>query len=198
MKSHIKFQFIQWLITMMVAIVPFVTDAQTNNKNDAQDRNDVKFTDAGDANLLVDAFSSGMMEIKLAESIKSRTVVEDVKKIAATMISAHTDMNNQIRQIAANKKISLPTELTKAQANDLDAFNKRSAVDVNEEYSDLLVASHKKSVDLFEKGSKAEDADIRALFVKGLPVVREHLNMATELNQKMNKMEQEQRRSDMN
>jgi putative membrane protein len=198
MKHPIRFNLTQWLITIMIAFVPFVSDAQTNTKKDAQDRNETKFADAGDANLLVEAFSSGMMEIKLAESIKSRTVIEDVKKISSTMIAAHTDMNNQIRQLAAAKKISLPTELTKAQADDLEAFNKKSAVDVNEEYVDLLVASHKKSVDLYEKGTKAEDADIRALFVKGLPVVKEHLSMATSLNEKMNKMDQEQRRSDSN
>ncbi len=188
----------QWLISLLIAVVPFVINAQTNNKKDAQDRNEVKFADASDANLLVDAFSSGMMEIRLAESIKARTVMEDVKKIAATMISTHTDMNNRIRQIATNKKISLPTELTKSQADDLEAFNKKSAVDVNEEYVDMLVASHKKSVDLYEKGTKAEDADIRALFVKGLPIVREHLQMATSLDEKMNQMDKEQRRSDMN
>ena len=196
MKSPFKLQ-VQWLITIMIAIVPFVLNAQTNNKKDAQDRNETKMADASDANLLVDAYSSGMLEIKMAESIKGRTVMEEVKNISTTMIAAHTDMNNQIRKIAASKKISLPTELTKGQADDLEAFNKRSAVDVNEEYVDLLVASHKKSVDLFEKGSKAEDPEIRAFFMNGLPTVREHLQMAQNLDEKMNSLDKEQRKSDM-
>jgi hypothetical protein len=69
---------------------------------------------------------------------------------------------------------------------------------VNDECSEMLIASHKKSIDLFEKGIKANDPDISALFAKGLPVVKEHLVMAENLHDSIEKQEHEQRKSDSN
>ncbi len=198
MKNLFKVNSFHYITLVLFAALTYTANAQTNTKNEAQENNEAKFLDADDSKLLVDAYSSGMLEIKLAESIKTRTVMDEIKTLAGTIIATHTDINKQIRELATKNKISLPTQLTKAQQNDVDNFNNQSAVDVNEEYVDLLVTSHKKSLDLFEKGTEADDTDIRALFVKGLPTIREHHDMANNLNDNMKKQDQEQRKSDTN
>lgn len=56
---------------------------------------------------------------------------------------------------------------------------------------------HKKSIELFEKGSKATDLDIRDIFISGLPKIRSHYDMVQNTRQKMKDQKESQRKSGM-
>jgi putative membrane protein len=205
MKNLIKINSLSWMFMSAVTLLSVSAYAQstttqtttttTTSKTTATDN---KAEASTDANMLVEAYSSGMSEIKLAENVKARTVSDEVKTMAGTMITAHTELNNQIRALASTRKVTLPSELSKMQQAEIDILSKKSGMDLDDKYVDMLVSSHKKSVALYEKGSKAEDADIRTFFAENLPKVKEHLDMATDLKERMKVKESEERKSNMN
>jgi putative membrane protein len=192
MKNLLKLSFM-----MSIALISMTSMAQTNTKKDAQNRNEEKFDDASDAKLLVNAYASGMAEVNLAEAVKSKTASDEIKNTSAMVITDHTDLNNQVRALASKKRISLPTQLSTAQQNEIDAITKYTGMEMDEAYIEQLIASHKKSEMLYEKGTKAEDAEIRAYFEKALPKIKQHLEMVTALKENM-KTKDKEMKHDMN
>ncbi|MDQ3051677.1 MAG: DUF4142 domain-containing protein [Bacteroidota bacterium] len=163
---------------MSCLFLSFDSFAQTNTKKDAKEVNEDKFKNTKDADLLVEAYSSGMMEIRVAENVKGRTVSPELKELANRLEAEHNDLNNQILELAEKMSITLPAQLTEGQLKDVDNIAKKSGMDLDKAYIDMLVASHKKLEMLFEKGAKCEDSEISALFAAGLPRIKEHLEMA--------------------
>lgn len=67
-----------------------------------------------------------------------------------------------------------------------DKLSKLSGADFDREYMSLMVKDHTKDVKEFEDAStKAKDADLKAWASKTLPTLREHLQMARDINGKV-------------
>jgi putative membrane protein len=189
MKTLIKLYAIL-LVSVVTMVAPSCNreNSETNDKKDAESRNDQKFVkpDETDAKYVVDAYAAGMKEIRYSERVKDRLSNTDDKNFAETMITEHTAMNDKMRALASSKQISLPTELTQGEQNDLDDLMKKSGTDLDKAYLDGMIDDHKNAVDLFEKASsKATDEDIRNAFNDGLPKIRMHLQMAQSARDKI-------------
>lgn len=193
--QKLKFTCVLLLATTVFGVGSL--QAQTNTKKEADKRNEAKFENSDDADLLVKAYNSGMAEIKLADKMKTRAVSAEVKALASKMSQEHTEMNAKIKEVAAKKNISLPSQLTKDQTEDVTEVTKENATEIDMEYLDQLSDSHKKSIELFEKGSKAKDLDIRDIFISGLPKIRSHYDMVQNTRQKMKDQKEMQRKSGM-
>ncbi len=181
MKNLIKSSAIVGAGVMTCMFLSLNSFAQTNTQKDAKEVNEDKFKNTKDADLLVEAYSSGMMEIRVAENVQGRTVSPELKEMASRLVADHTEMNDQIRALAEKMNVTLPSQLNEAQLKDVDNIAKKSGTDLDRAYTEMLVASHKKSEMLFEKGAKCEDSEISALFAAGLPKIKEHLEMAMSL-----------------
>jgi putative membrane protein len=158
------------------------SDSETNTKKDAEERNEEMLNRTGeaDARYVVDAYADGMLEVQMAERVKDRLVSQEAKNVAEMMITEHTAMNNDMRALAEKKQISLPTQLTNMQQDDIDDVAEETGTDLDHAYTDKTVKMHKDAIDLFEKASnKANDAEIKSAFANGLPKLRSHLDMAT-------------------
>jgi putative membrane protein len=67
-----------------------------------------------------------------------------------------------------------------------DKLSKLSGADFDREYMSMMVKDHVKDVKEFEEASsKAKDADLKAWAAKTLPTLREHLQMARDVNSKV-------------
>ena len=75
--------------------------------------------------------------------------------------------------------------MMKAQATK-DKLSKLSGADFDRQYMEVMVKDHVKDVKEFEDAStKAKDADLKAWAAKTLPTLREHLQMARDVNSKV-------------
>jgi putative membrane protein len=72
--------------------------------------------------------------------------------------------------------VSLPAKEPK-----LDDKWMKAGKDLDEDYMEAMVSDHKDAVDLFEKATKSDDADIAAFAQKTLPTLQHHLDRAKEL-----------------
>ncbi|MDQ3110156.1 MAG: DUF4142 domain-containing protein [Bacteroidota bacterium] len=184
MNQLIKLSSIMLLATLALA-TPSCTrtdDSETNTEKDAEKRNEEKFVraDEVDARYVVDAYADGMLEIQLAERVKDRLTTQEAKNTATMMITAHTAMNNDMRALAEKHQISLPTQLTNMQQDDIDDVAEETGIDLDAAYTDKTVKMHKDAIDMCEKATnKVNDPEIKNAFATALPMLRTHLDMAT-------------------
>lgn len=164
-------------------------NAPEDTKAAAQEINDKNLegrTAEKNAQYAVDAYSAGLMEIELSKYVKDKTADAEVKELADKMISAHTQINSELKQIADQKNIMLAQGLSEEQQDKFNKAIKKEGMDLDEEYAEKLVSDHKDAVDLFEKASeKEEDPDFKNFFTKNVSEIKHHLVEAEELETKM-------------
>jgi len=130
-------------------------------------------------------------EMNLAEIDAGRLAIgkstsEDVKKFARHMIDDHVDANNQLKEVADLKGVSLPAAADEDHRKDLGRLSELKDAAFDRSYAAAMVADHKKAISLFEEHpNKGKDANVRAYAEKMLPTLRKHLEMAEALNRKL-------------
>jgi hypothetical protein len=69
----------------------------------------------------------------------------------------------------------------------VNKFNQLNGADFDKQFIDHMVQSHQKSVDLFDRQARqGEDAQVRAFAARTLPTLRQHLQMAKDLQTQLN------------
>jgi putative membrane protein len=135
---------------------------------------------------MTEAAKGGMAEVELSKMALPKLKDAAVKQFAQQMISEHTRANNELKALAAKKKVTLPTELDadhKATAADM---NSMSGADFDKDYVNAMVADHEKSVALFQsQASSGTDADAKAFAAKTLPTLQKHLDAIKAIQGKM-------------
>ena len=104
----------------------------------------------------------------------------------STSMSSQSDsMNKKTSSTDSGNMDRDQKAMMKAHAT-TDKLSKLSGADFDREYMDMMVKDHTKDVKEFEDAStKAKDADIKAWAAKTLPTLREHLQMARDVNSKV-------------
>lgn len=125
------------------------------------------------------AAEDGLYEVKLLADGQSKTTNAAIKKMAAHMQKAHEKLNMELADLTAKKGITIPTALEDGKVKDINQIMEKSGTDFDKSFVDELVDKHEKAIKLFEEtANEATDPDIKALFTKAIPELREHLDMA--------------------
>lgn len=167
--------------TLALSLNSCSNNSEGNTEKEADKRNEENLpnTMETDAKYVVDAYVDGMIEVRMAERVKDLLTTQEAKDVANMMITDHTALGNEMRAIATQKQISLPTELTKNQQDDIDDVAGETGIDMDKDYLDKAVSMHRDGIDLFEKAiEKVNDAEVKAVFSAGLPKLVHHLDMA--------------------
>ncbi|MDZ4077396.1 MULTISPECIES: DUF4142 domain-containing protein [Hydrocarboniphaga] len=129
------------------------------------------------------AASAGMFEIQASKLAQTKASDAQVKSYAEKMVSDHTEAAAKLEKLAAAKKVTLPTSLSKHHQMMLDRLNKDSAgADFDAAYKRQMIVSHKEAVSLFDQESKkGQDADVKAFAAETLPKLQNHGGMAHDL-----------------
>jgi putative membrane protein len=148
----------------------------------AEEQNDQKFSkaDEKDAQLIVDAWLGSSFEMRMADSAKKYVSTDEGKRLAGMLADAHANINSRIQQLAADKQITLPTDITDDQKKKIEAIKNNKAKDFDKDFAKAMVDKHEDAIKMYEKSANdATDADIKAYFTSTLPELRTHLDMAT-------------------
>jgi putative membrane protein len=152
----------------------------TNEKKlDAKDSTEVE----DDAKYAVEAANGGMLEVELGKLAQNKAISPVVMKFANMMVADHTKANNELKTLAASKKISLPTTLGEKFQKDYDDFSKMKREDFDKAYTDYMVKDHKEDIEEFKKeANDGKDPDLKAFASKHVPILKHHLLMAQQAN----------------
>src|SRR5262249_51808111 len=95
------------------------------------------------------------------------------------MVDDHSKANDELKTLAQNKNITLPTALDATDKATVDRLAKLNGESFDRAYMQAMVKDHQKDVNEFRTQSKSgKDADVKAWASKTLPTLEEHLKMA--------------------
>src|SRR5690554_4613679 len=164
-----------------------VEHAMEQNENRLDNRDATMGNQEDDADFAVKAADSGLAEVNASEVAQEKAQDQRVKDFAAMMIQDHTKANEELKTLAANKNITLPTAPGEPHLKNIADLNSYTGADFDREYMDLMVDDHQKAVSLFEDAAEdAEDAEIRAFAAKTLPSLEKHLEHAKTIRDALN------------
>jgi putative membrane protein len=151
----------------------------------ASDKGDAVVT-GGDLAFMNDAAPGGMAEVELGKMAASKAQNAEVKAFGQKMVEDHTKAGEELKQLAAQKKVMLPPDVLPAHKQLMEKLSKLSGAEFDEEYVAAMVEAHEKDVAAFENVSKtAADADVKAFATKTLPTLKMHLEMIKAMAGKM-------------
>lgn len=149
------------------------------------DKGDAVVT-GGDLAFMNDAAPGNMAEVELGKLAVSKAQNAEVKAFGQKMIEDHSKANDELKQLAAQKKVMLPPDVLPGQKQAMEKLSKMNGADFDKEYVKEMVEDHVKDVTAFENASKtAGDADVKAFATKTLPVLKMHLEMIKGIADKM-------------
>lgn len=151
----------------------------------ASDKGDSVVT-GGDLAFMNDAAPGGMAEVELGKMAASKAQNPEVKAFGQKMVADHTKANDELKEIAAQKKVKLSPDLLPTHKQLMEKLSKLSGADFDKEYVAAMVEAHEKDVAAFENVSKtAADADVKTFATKTLPTLKMHLEMIKAMADKM-------------
>lgn len=131
-----------------------------------------------DAEFSTQAAVGGMAEVELGKLALEKSTNSQVKEFATMMVSDHGKANEELKTIAANKNIALPTTLDEKHQKMWDDLNSKTGKDFDKAYVNDMVDGHQKTWDLMDKQAKdGTDAELKAFATKTAPVVKAHLDL---------------------
>ncbi len=134
---------------------------------------------AGDKSFAEHAAIGGLAEVEMGKVAQQNGASDQVKQFGQRMVDDHSKANDELKQIASAKGLTLPTELDAKHKSTLDKLQKLSGAQFDRTYMDDMVADHKKDIGDFKKEAKSgKDSDIKGFASKTLPTLEEHLKLA--------------------
>lgn len=141
---------------------------------------------AADRAFVKAAATGSLAEVELGNLAKEKATSGDVKQFADRMVTDHGKANDELKQWAQQKNVTLPAELDVRHKAMRDRLSKLSGETFDKAYMRDMVTDHEKDVGAFKKESlSAHDADLKAWAGKTVPTLEDHLKMAHETYKKV-------------
>lgn len=132
-----------------------------------------------DAEFAVEAADGSLMEVQLGTLALTKASSPEVKQFAQMMVDEHGKANNELKSLAQQKNITLPTVMGNERKKEYDNLSEKSGAEFDKEYMDLMVKDHKEDIEEFEEQSEeSEDAEIKAWASSKVSTLRKHLQEA--------------------
>jgi putative membrane protein len=132
------------------------------------------------------AAQGGMAEVELGRLATQRAGDVSVREFGARMVADHSRANSELKSIAGQKGIQLPTELNSEQKSEMEKLSKMSGAEFDKEYMSAMLKDHGTDVKDFDTQAKeGNDPEIKAFAGKTLPTLQQHLQMAQQAAQKV-------------
>lgn len=129
---------------------------------------------------------NSLSEIELGRLALDRSNNAQVRAFAQRMIDDHARSNEQLRPIANQMGMTLPTRQAEMQLNMSRMLNNLRGSEFDREYIGHMVADHSALAAQFQdKANTARSTQLRAFASQQLPIVRDHLLQAQNIHQQL-------------
>ena len=127
-----------------------------------------------DKTFMKKAAKGGMMEVAMGNLAEQNGKSDDVKSFGKRMVTDHSKANDELKSIAAQKDVKLPSkESTLKWSSD-------------KAYIDAMVKDHEKDLAEFQEEAKTgSDPDVKKFAEDTAKTVQEHLDLAKETQGKL-------------
>jgi putative membrane protein len=142
---------------------------------------------ADDRAFAAKAAAGGLAEVKLGQLAADKASSDDVKKFGQMMVDDHSKANDQLKDIAQQKNITLPEKLNSEDQKVFDRLSKLSGAEFDRAYIKDMVSDHQKDVREFKHAaSSLSDPELKEFASSTLPTLEKHLQDARQVQQHLN------------
>jgi len=129
-----------------------------------------------DTSFIIAAATGGMAEVSLGKLALEKSNNATIKEFANTMVKDHGKANEELKQLASAKQISLPLTLGGVELQNYDRLAAKKSNQFDVAYVEQMVKDHNNTIALFEQAEKTVlDNSIKQFIIKTLPVLHQHL-----------------------
>jgi putative membrane protein len=128
------------------------------------------------------ALEGGMFEVQAGQLAAQKSSSPDVQQFGQKMVDDHTKLGDQMKPIAAQMGVSIPTKLSKKDEATLTKLQGMSGSEFDNFYIKTMVSDHKKDLsDFKQEAGNTQNSGLRQTVQQGGQVISEHLQMAEQL-----------------
>ena len=185
-------QRLQWmLLGTAVTVLPLMACSQTNKaatevQSAAQAQVNPTLS-TSDTYFINQAAAGGLAEVRFGELAASKASSPAVRRFAQQMVSAHSQLNTQLTQIAQNKQISPPSTIDPPHQQSYDDLQKLHGRAFDKAYIDGQVQDHQTTLQLFQQESQSgTDPAVKAFAANNTDIIQQHLTEAEHLAARYN------------
>ena len=182
------------LYLLMMAVVVFTTVSCGGGRDDsterAEEQNEETLSNRedDDAEFAVEAADAGLMEVQLGTLALTKASSPEVKSFAQMMVDDHTKANNELKALAQQKNISLPTVIGNERQRKVENLSEKTGTEFDKEYMDLMVSEHKEAIDEFEdQAEKGKESEVKSWASSKVATLRQHLQEAERIQESVKK-----------
>jgi putative membrane protein len=130
----------------------------------------------------MEAAEGGMAEVELGKLATQNAESAQVKQFGQRMVDDHTKANDELKKVAEQKGVTLPTQLSAKDQASKDKLSKLKGEQFDRAYMHDMVKDHKTDVAEFQKASTtAKDSDVKNFAAQTLPTLEDHLKQAQQV-----------------
>ena len=139
-----------------------------------------------DQHFMKEAAQGGMAEVELGQLAAERASSAEVKEFAQRMVKDHSQANDQLKQIASQKGVTLPNSLSAKDQATKNKLSKLSGDAFDQAYMSDMRKDHKADIAVFQKESASgKDPDVKQFASQTLPTLKDHLKQAESVSPKL-------------
>jgi putative membrane protein len=157
-------------------------DSINEAKHDTSINANATPVDETGSTFLVRVANSGLTEVELTSMAQQKAVSQSVKDLAAMLHKDHMALNEQVKTLAGQKNITLPTVVSDDKKKDIEDLRAKTGNEFDRTFINMIIKAHESSIESFEKAmNDAKDADVKSFADKTLPTLRAHLQAAKDV-----------------
>jgi len=131
------------------------------------------------------AAQGGLAEVELGNLAVNRGSSAYVKQFGQRMVDDHSRVNDQLKELAGNKGITLPADIGAENRAVKARLSRLHGAAFDAAYIRDMKEDHRKDIMEFRMESNGgRDRDIRAFARKSLPTLQEHYRMASAMSRR--------------
>lgn len=128
-----------------------------------------------DSLFAITAADGGMTEVIMAQMGVKKATNPELKKFSEQMVEEHTKVNNQLKELAARKGMTLPTTISPGHQFCGQSLMGLSGEEFDTAYAVSQLILHMDTVAVFSaEAERGQDPDIKAFAAKTLPHIKAH------------------------
>ncbi|MEG4022550.1 MULTISPECIES: DUF4142 domain-containing protein [unclassified Microcoleus] len=135
-----------------------------------------------DRTFVMQAGQLSMLEVQLGRLAVQRGSSAGVKQYGQEMVDEHTRANQELMQLAMQKEVELPAEISSQNKALSDRLSRLSGTSFDTAYKQAMIESHNQAIALFQAQSQqGQDPELKAWATKTLPNLQAHLQMVNQM-----------------
>jgi putative membrane protein len=137
---------------------------------------------SSDRQFITEAAQGGLAEVQLGQLASQRGTSNAVKEYGQRMVQDHTQVNEQLKQLATQKGVTLPTSIGSKNQQVKQRLSNLSGTNFDREYLNQMLQDHEKDVAAFQTAAQqGQDPDVKVFAAQALPTLQEHLEQVRSL-----------------